>query len=134
MQSITPWKPFAYGRGKNAYTQDAFEKDRHRVLSYYQDHGYPEARVGYPQVARIRELSRRWLLWPRKVTRKGLSLTIPVEAGPFYRFESIKSSSALQQVAAERGGKPLEIPDPWESRPYSVRVVENRRRSWLNRI
>ncbi len=134
MRTITPWKPFASWRSKNAYTQDAFEGDRHRILSYYQDHGYPEARIGNPQVARIRELSRRWLLWPRQVTRVGLSLTIPVEAGPFYRFESVKSSSALQQVAAERGGKPLEISDAWEGRAYSARVVENLRRSWLTRI
>ena len=134
MRSITPWKPFASWRSKNAYTQDAFEEDRHRILSYYQNHGYPEARMGNPQVARIRELSRRWLLWPGQVTRVGLSLTIPVEAGPFYRFESVKSSSALQQVAAERGGKPLEISDAWEGRAYSARVVENLRRSWLTRI
>jgi len=134
MRSITPWKPFATLRSKDAYTREAFEEDRQRILSYYQDHGYPEARIGNPQVARIRELSRRWLLWPREITRKGLSLTIPVEAGPFYRFESIKSSSALQQVAAERGGKPLEIPDAWEGRPYSARVVENLRRLWLIRV
>ncbi len=134
MRSIAPWKPFASWRSKNAYTQDAFEEDRQRILSYYHNHGYPEARIGNPQVARIRELSRRWLLWPRQVTRVGLSLTIPVEAGPFYRFESVKSSSALQQVAAERSGKPLEISDAWEGRPYSARVVENLRRSWLTRI
>ncbi len=134
MRSITPWKPFASWRSKNAYTQDAFEKDRQRILSYYQDHGYPEARIENPQVARIRETSRRWLLWPRQVTRVGLSLTIPVEAGPFYRFESIKCSRALQQVTAGRGGKPLEIPDAWEGRPYSARVIENLRRSWLTRV
>lgn len=134
MRSITPWKPFASWRSKNAYTQDAFEEDRHRILSYYQEHGYPEARIGNPQVARIHERSRRWLLWPHQVTRVGLSLTIPVEAGPFYRFESIKSSGALQQVVAERGGKSVEIPDAWQSRPYSARAVENLRRSWLTRI
>jgi len=134
MRGITPWKPFASWRSKNAYTQDAFEEDRHRILSYYQDHGYPEARIGNPQVARIREPSRHWLPWPRQVTRVGLSLTIPVEAGPFYRFESIKSSGALQQVVAERGGKSVEIPDSWEDRPYSVRAIENLRRSWLTRI
>src|SRR6266849_2885976 len=44
IRGITPWNPFASRRGKNAYTQDAFEENRHRILSYYQDHGYPEAR------------------------------------------------------------------------------------------
>ena len=134
MRSIAPWKAFASLRSKNAYTREAFEEDRQRILSYYQDHGYPEARIANPQVVRSSEPSRHWLPWPRQVKRTGLSLTIPVEAGPFYRFESIKSSSAFQQVAAERGGKPLEIPDAWEGGPYSARLVENLRRSWLTRI
>jgi outer membrane protein assembly complex protein YaeT len=133
MRSITPWKPFAPWRSKNAYTPDAFEQDRHRILSYYQDHGYPEARIGSPQVARISEPSRRCMLWPGDVTVEGLSLTIPVEAGPFYRFKSIKSGSALKE-AAERGGNPVEIPDVWKGRPYSARAIEHLRRSWLTRI
>jgi len=134
MRSITPWKPFASLRGKDAYTRGAFEEDRQRILSYYQDHGYPEARIGSPQVARLSEPSWPWLLWPHEVTRNGLSLTIPVEAGPFYRFESIRSSRALRQAVAERGGKPVEIPEAWEGRPYSVRAIENLRRSWLTRV
>jgi outer membrane protein insertion porin family len=134
MRSTTPGKPFAPLRSKDAYTREAFEEDRQRILSYYQDHGYPEARIGNPQVSRIRELSRRWLPWPRQVTRVGLSLTIPVEAGTFYRFESIKSSSALQQAVAGRGGNPVEIRDAWKGRPYSARAVENLRRSWLTPV
>jgi outer membrane protein assembly factor BamA len=134
MQSITPWKPFASWRSKNAYTQDAFEEDRHRILSYYQDHGYPEARIGSPQIARISEASRRCIMWPHEVTRVGLSLTIPAEAGSFYRFESVRGTRALQQAVEKRGGKSVEIPDSWEGRPYSVRAIENLRRSWLTRI
>jgi outer membrane protein insertion porin family len=134
MRSITPWKPFASWQSKNAYTRDAFEEDRHRILSYYQDHGYPEARIGSPQVALFSESSRRRLPWPHAVVQTGLSLTIPVEAGSFYRFESIKSTGALQQVVAERDGKSVEIPHSWEGRPYSVRAIENLRRSWLTRI
>ena len=134
MRSITPQKPFASLRNKNAYTQDAFEQDRQRILSYYQDHGYPEARIGSPQVAPISEASLRWLPWPRQVTRNGLSLTIPVQSGPLYRFESIKYSRALQQVEAARRRKPIEIPDGLERLPYSARTIENLRRSLLTRI
>jgi outer membrane protein insertion porin family len=134
MRSITPWKPFASWQSKNAYTQNAFEEDRHRILSYYQDHGYPEARIGNPQVARFSESSRRRLPWPHAVMQTGLSLMIPVEAGSFYRFESIKSTAALQQVVVERDGKSLEILHSWEGKPYSVRAIENLRRSWLTRI
>jgi outer membrane protein insertion porin family len=134
MRSITPGKPVASWQGKNAYTQNAFEEDRHRILSYYQDHGYPEARIGSPQIARISEPSRRCMLWPHQVTRVGLSLTIPVEAGPFYRFESVRSSRALQHAVEKRGGNLVVIPDIRDVRPYSARVVENLRRSWLARI
>ena len=134
MRSITPWKPFASWQSKNAYTKDAFEEDRHRILSYYQDHGYPEARIGSPQVARFSESSRRRLPWPHAVMQTALSLMVPVEAGSFYQFESVKSSGALQQVVAERGGKSLEILHSWEGKPYSLRAIENLRRSWLTRI
>jgi outer membrane protein insertion porin family len=134
MRSITPWKPFASWQSKNAYTRDAFEEDRHRILSYYQDHGYPEARMGSPQVARFSESSRRRLPWPHAVVQTGLSLLIPVEAGPFYRFESIKSTGALQQVVAERDDKSVEIPHSWEGKPYSLRAIENLRLSWLTRV
>jgi len=46
MRSLAPWKPFASLRNKDAYTREAFEEDRDRILSFYQDHGYPEARIG----------------------------------------------------------------------------------------
>jgi outer membrane protein insertion porin family len=134
MHSITPQKPFASLRNKNAYTQDAFEEDRQRILSFYQDHGYPEARIGNPQITRLSETSRHWLLWPRQMTRNGLSLSIPVQAGPLYRFESIKYSRALQQVEAERGAKRVEIPEELEGTPYSARAIENFRRSLLSRM
>jgi len=45
MRDIAPWKPLAPWRGKNAFTRDGFERDRQRILTYYQDHGFPEARI-----------------------------------------------------------------------------------------
>src|SRR5207245_4684652 len=63
MKSITPWKPLASWRSKNAYTSEAFEEDRRRIVAYYQNHGFPEARVGSARVAQFTELSRRWLPW-----------------------------------------------------------------------
>lgn len=134
MRNITPWKPFASLRSKDAYTREAFEEDRQRILSYYQDHGYPEARIGNPHVVQISRPSRRWMPWPRQAARNGLSLTVPVEAGPFYRLTSVKSSRALQQAMAERGRKPVEIPDASEAGPYSAHAIENLRRSLLARI
>ena len=134
MRNIAPWKPLARWRSKDAYTRDAIEEDRARVLRYYQNHGYPEARIGNPRVERIKESSRRWLPWPHEMTQTGLSVSIPVQAGHFYRFESIGASPALRQAAEELAGKPLSIFNVEEGRPYSSQVIENLRRSWRARV
>jgi len=134
MRNITPWKPLASWRGKNAYTRDAIEEDRARILMYYQNHGYPEARIGNPRVEQIKESSRRWFPWPHDAKHAGLSVSIPVQAGHFYRFESIGASPALRQAAEGLAGKPVAIFNAEEGRPYSSQVIENLRRSWLARI
>ncbi len=134
MRSIAPWKPLASWRGKDAYTREAFEQDRQRILEYCQDQGYPEARIGNAQVARFAERSRQWLPWPHEVTRSGLSLSIPVEAGNFYRFASIKTSRELQKVAEDRGGKPVIPPEKEEGRPFSRHEIDMLRRAWTARL
>jgi outer membrane protein assembly complex protein YaeT len=134
MNSITPWQPFASLRSKNAYTREAFEADRQRILSYYQNHGYPEARIGSAQVARTSEPSRRWFPWPHAEAHAGLSLTVPVEAGPFYRVESISISPALQHAADERRGRPVILPEWQQGVPYSAQQIERVRRWWLVQV
>jgi outer membrane protein assembly complex protein YaeT len=134
MRNIAPWKPLASWRGKNAYTRDAFEDDSRGILLYYQDHGYPEARVGSPRVERISVPSRQWLPWPHDVTHSGLSVSIPVQAGPFYRLESIESSRALLQAAKERPGQLVVLPGMRDGKPYSADELEKMRRLWLARI
>jgi outer membrane protein assembly complex protein YaeT len=134
MQNVAPWKPLAAWRGKNAYTRDAMEDDSRRILLYYQDHGYPEARVGTAQVQGINELSRRWVPWPHKAALKGLSVSIPVQAGPFYRLASIQMSHALLQQTETRPGQTAFVPGITNSRPYSAYQIEKLRRAWLARI
>jgi outer membrane protein insertion porin family len=134
MQNVAPWKPLAAWRGKNAYTQDAIEDDSRRVLLYYQDHGYPEARVGTARVARINEPSRRWLPWPHETSLTGLSVSIPVQAGPFYRLASIQMSQALRESAEARSGQRVPLPAIEDGRPYSADEIEKLRRVWLLRI
>ncbi len=134
MRNIAPGKPLASLRGKDAYTREAFEEDRERILTYYQNHGYPEARIGNPRVERIKESSRRLFPWPHGVTQTGLSVSIPVQAGHFYHFESIAASPALRQTAEKRAGKPVAILSAEEGQPYSSQVIENLRRSWLARV
>jgi outer membrane protein assembly complex protein YaeT len=134
MRNIAPWKPLASWRGKDAYTREAMEEDSARILAYYQNHGYPEARIGNPRVERIKESSRRWFPWPHGVTQSGLSVSIPVQAGNLFRFESIGASPALEQAAEGLSGKPVAIFNAQDGRPYSSQVIENLRRSWLARV
>src|SRR6202171_5513496 len=134
MRNIAPGKPLASLRGKDAYTREAFEEDRERILTYYQNHGYPEARIGNPRIERIKESSRRLFPWTHGATQTGLSVSIPVQAGHFYRFESVAASPALRQTAEKRAGKPVAILSAEEGRPYSSQVIENLRRSWLARV
>src|SRR5580704_388669 len=132
MQNVAPWKPLAAWRGKNAFTRDALEDDSRRILLYYQDHGYPEARVGAARVERINEPSRRWLPWPHAATLKGISVSIPIQAGPLYRLETVQMSQALQQASEPRS--PSLLPGIGNGRPYSADEIEKLRRAWMARI
>src|SRR5256886_2102753 len=134
MKSITPWKPLASWRGKNAYTSEAFEEDRRRIVAYYQNHGFPEARDGSARVAQFTELSRRWLPWPHESAQAGLSVSIPIEAGPYYRFESIKSTDALRQAARECGSAATSFPKPDESDAFSQEKIDKLQGLWAARI
>ncbi len=128
MQNIAPWKPLASLRSKNAYTQSAFEEDRRRIFDYLQNHGYPEARVGNAHVAEIKERRRNWFPFPHHREHSGLLLSIPVQAGPFYRLESIEPNQALQQAIENHGGKPLLFPTIDRERAFSREEVDKLRR------
>jgi outer membrane protein insertion porin family len=134
MRSIAPWKPLASWRGKNAYTREAFEEDRQRILTYYQNHGFPEARIGSALVAQSKEPSRRWLPWPHESELSGLSVSIPLEAGPFYRFESITATAALQQAAKERGRNPTISSEQEQGGAFSQQEIDKLRRLWIARV
>jgi outer membrane protein insertion porin family len=134
MRNIAPWKPLASWRGKNAFTREAFEEDRQRILTYYQDHGFPEARVGVAQVAISKEGSRRWLPWPQESALTGLTVSIPVEAGPFYRFESIAATDALRQAAKANGPLPFNFPAPEKDSAFSQQEIDKLRRFWMARV
>src|SRR6266478_2531902 len=130
MRDIAPWKPLASWRGKNAFTHDAFQNDRQRILTYYQDHGFPEARIGNAQVTPFNESSRRWFPWPHESTLTGLSISVPVEAGPFYRFESIAATDALQQAAKENSRLRANVPDLDKDTAFSQQEIDKLKRLW----
>ncbi len=134
MHSIAPWKPFASLRNKNAYSKEAFEADRQRLLAYYQDHGYPEARVGNARVTQLREQSRKPFPLPHHAIRPCLLLSIPVEAGPFYRLETVEASDALQQGVEAQTGKPFLPPVSQQGRAFSQQDVDKLRRFYSARL
>jgi len=134
VRNIAPWKPLASWRGANAYTREGFEEDRQRILTYYQNHGFPEARIGNALVAQSDEPLRRWLLWPHQSAQKGLTVAIPVEAGSFYRFESIVATDALQQAAGARGRVPANLRELGEGSTFSQQEIDKLQRLWSARI
>ena len=134
MRSITPWKPLASWRGKDAFTREAFEEDRQRLLTYYQNHGFPEARIGSAQVAQSAEPSRRWLPWPQESVLPSLSVSIPVEGGPFYRFESIAATDSIQEAAKVRGRLPVSLLEGDEGSAFSQQEIDKLRRLWMARV
>ena len=134
MHNVAPWKPLASLRGKNTYTREAFEEDRQRILTYYQDHGFPEARIGNAQVTRFKESSLRWFPWPHESALAGLSVSIPVEAGPFYRFDSIGAMDALQRAAKGNGRLPVNFFDLDKGSAFSQQEIDKLRRLWMVRI
>lgn len=134
MQSIAPWKPLASLRSIDAYTQPAFEEDRRRLLTYYQDHGYPEARVGNGHVEKITERSREWLPFPKHASKAGLALSIPVQAGPLYRLVAIEPSPDLEQALGERHGRPLPVPVPGQDHAFSQQEIDKLHRYYSARL
>lgn len=128
MQAIAPWKPLASLRSKDAYTRPAFEEDRQRLLMYYRDHGYPEARIGNAHVERIATQSRKWFPIPHHTMKTGVSVSIPVHAGPFYRVASIEQSPALEEALEKHHGKSLPVPVFGQDHAFSQQEVDNLRR------
>jgi outer membrane protein assembly complex protein YaeT len=132
-RQIHPGGPFAGLGRKNAYTREAFEEDRERLLAYYQNHGYPEARIGDAVVSKYEDRPRRWIPWPRKATRVRLTVGIPVQAGPLYRVESVRVSEGLGSGKTTRNKSLATLNESLSGRPYSAREIENLRRSWQGR-
>jgi outer membrane protein insertion porin family len=73
------WTLFSLLTGSGRLVDEVLQEDRQRILSFYQDNGYLEARVGNPQVS-IREEARR------------LDIVVPVTEGEQYRLGTLSLS------------------------------------------
>jgi outer membrane protein assembly complex protein YaeT len=133
MRRVTPGAFFNGLRGRNTYTREGFEEDREHLLTYYRNHGYPEARVGSAQISQKEKASRHWLPWPRKRPTVRLVLSIPIEAGGFYKIEKVQTSAGLQKMDPKGKNRAVNYAS-LAGQPYSAEAVENLRRSYQSQL
>ena len=131
MRQTVPGALFASWRGKDAYTRAGFEEDRSRILIYYQNHGYPEARVGAARTSVYEKTAARWTPWPFRRTGERLAIAVPVEAGPAYRVESVDVSPEVVGASGKRGRKLLAYSKAEAGSAYSVKTLEDLRHAWM---
>jgi outer membrane protein assembly complex protein YaeT len=131
MRQTVPGAPFASWRGKDAYTQAGFEEDRSRILIYYQNHGYPEARIGIVRTSVYEKTAGRWTPWPFRKTGKRLAISVPIEAGPAYRVESVDVSPDLAAASGKHARKLLTYSKAEAGSAYSAKALEDLRRAWV---
>ena len=134
MRQLSPDAWFSGFRNRNVYTPEKGEEDRVNLLAYLHNHGFPQARVGTPQVTSVTAVSSRSSRWFYRPVQPGLSLGLPVEAGTFYTFGPTQISAPLrQQLNAANKSDPVS-PDVAPGRPFSEHSVESLRREWEIRL
>src|SRR6187200_1781893 len=67
--------------GGGTYKENAFEEDAAKVVEYYQNSGYPQARVGQPEVKTLEKTKDGKTEW--------IQLRIPVTEGERYKFGTL---------------------------------------------
>lgn len=131
MPRTSPGALFASWRGKGVFTRAGFAEDRSKLLIYYQDHGFPEARVGDPRGSVYDAKSRRWLLSPFHHSLGRLSVAVPIEAGPLYRIDSVAVDPELAAASGKHARKLLAISNAPIGSAYSAKTAEDLRHLWL---
>jgi len=134
MREIAPDAWFSGLRNKTAYTQEKGEVDRVNLLTYLQNHGFPQARVGVPQVTLVNAFSNPSSHWHYRPVQPGLNVGLPIEAGTLYIFGPTEISAPLRQkLHAAKNGDPISR-EAAPGRPFSQYAVESLRRDWEIRL
>lgn len=134
MREVVPKAWFSGLRNKNVYIPEKCEEDRANLLTYLQNHGYPQARVGVPQVTVVNTYSGPSSRWFYRPVQPGLTVELPVESGVFYAFGPTEISVPLrQQLNSAKKGDLLST-DTSPGRPFSEHAVEAQRRDWELRL
>ena len=128
MRQVAPDAWLAGLRNKNVYTPEKCDQDRGNLVAYLQNHGFPQARVGAPQITVVNALYNPSSPWPSRPAQPGLKVSLPVDSGNFYTFGPSEISGPLQQrLHALKKGDRLS-PDLNPGRPFSEHAVESLRR------
>lgn len=130
MRRIAPGAAFASLRGRDAFTKTGFEEDREGILAYYQNHGFPEARVGNALTSAYEETQRRWFPWPHRTSKQRLAISVHIEAGPFCR-QIVEMSPDLTEASGRHRKKLETLAAAETGKPYAAKNVENLRRVGL---
>lgn len=131
MRQTVPGALLASWRGKDAYTRAGFAEDRSRILIYYQNHGYPEARIGEVRTSVYEKTAGRWTPWPFRKTGKRMAISVPIEAGPAYGVESVDVRPDLVAASGKHGKKLLAYSKAEAGSDYSAKALEDLRRAWV---
>jgi outer membrane protein insertion porin family len=73
------WLSWITGRG--TYQEAKFEEDADKVVEYYRNEGYIEARVGQPEIKTLEDSADKETRW--------IQLRIPITEGPRYRVGEV---------------------------------------------
>jgi outer membrane protein assembly complex protein YaeT len=134
MRRTAPGALFASWRGKDAFTREGFAEDRSRILIYYQNHGFPEARVSEARTSVYETTAGRWIPWAHRKTEERLAVTVPVEAGPFYRLASVHVSPEIAEASGKHAAKLLAYSKTQSGSAYSAKGLEDLRHAWVAAI
>ena len=134
MREMAPNAWLSAFRIKNVYTPEKAEHDRLSLLSYLQNHGFPQARVGTPEASLANGFSTRSLPWFRRQPEPSLIVGVPIEAGGLYRFGSTELSAALEQRLGSARKHDRVSSDVTPGRPFSEHAVQSLQRSWELRL
>jgi outer membrane protein insertion porin family len=88
---------FSFILGNGTYKSDKFEEDADKVVAYYRDHGYIEARVGQPELKILED--------SRDSKTRFVELQIPVTEGQQYRIGKLQFEG--NKIVKEEALRPL---------------------------
>jgi outer membrane protein insertion porin family len=133
MREIAPGAWFSGLRNKNVFTRQRADQDRVNLLAYLQNHGFPQAQVGEPQVL-LDSLSERSWPWIRRRPESGLSVAMPIDAGNLYTFAPLELSTALSEKLGRASKRDPRLSNVTPGRPFSQRAVDSLQRNWELRL